>query len=177
MTQWVDHTDPSGWFTISPISDSRIDSFLGTIRGPVGTPYEAGIFHVRINTDMPYPFAAPRVWFLTRILHPNVDAHGAICMSTFGNSNENGWSPAMTMETLLVSVASLLDEPNWDDPVDGVLPLEWTPDREEFKVRAREWTRRYATGRIVYPGERDDGFYTVSEVPTNSQAATLVETE
>ncbi|KAF7556173.1 hypothetical protein G7Z17_g1585 [Cylindrodendrum hubeiense] len=174
MVDWVERIDPNGWYTISPISDSRIDAFLGTLRGPTGTPYESGIFHVRINAGKPYPFRAPKVWFLTRILHPNIDVHGAICMSILDNGDEHGWSPAITMEKLLVCLASLLDEPNWDNPVESALPLEWTPNKDEFKLRAREWTRKYATGRIIYPGEREDGFYTVSELATTTQTPNMV---
>ncbi|KAF4450521.1 ubiquitin-conjugating enzyme [Fusarium austroafricanum] len=149
------------WYTISPLNESYPDKFLGTFRGPEGTPYEGGIFHVRINAVKDYPFKPPRMWFLTKILHPNVDKHGAICMDI-----REEWSPQIRLVKLVVAVASLLDEPVWDNPIGGNMPLEWTTDRQLFDLRAREWTRRFATGNIINPGERDDGFYNVTESAT-----------
>jgi len=151
----------NGWYTFAPIVDSAMDKFLGTIRGPPDTPYQGGIFHIRINITDKYPFIPPQVWFLTRILHPNVDAHGAICLDILGKT----WSVGYTMRTLLLSIASLLDDPNWDEPVGGTLHAEWTNDREECERRSRDWTRKYATGQIIHPEERQDGFYTVGERP------------
>lgn len=151
--------DPNPWYTISPISESNIDMFLGTIRGPAGTPYDGGIFHIRINLPSGYAFKPPHVWFLTRVLHPSIDARGAICMDILGA----GWSPAITREKMLISVASLLDEPNWANPIDGAMSSDWTDDIEECKRRAKEWTQKYATGKIIYSGERQDGYYTVTE--------------
>lgn len=151
---------PNGWFTVAPVDEFNLDKFLGTIIGPAGTPYEGGIFHLRVNLSGYYPFRPPEIWFVTRILHPNIDTHGAIYTDLLGSQ----WSPSFTLESLLVSVTSILDEPIWDDPVRETLASEWTSDQDEFKRRARDWTRKYATGHIIFPGERADGFYTVSEM-------------
>ncbi|KAF4963498.1 hypothetical protein FSARC_8507 [Fusarium sarcochroum] len=160
LKQFAKETRPNNWYTITPIDESNLDKFLGTFRGPAGTPYEGGIFHVRINLSKGYPFSPPQVWFLTKILHPNIDKNGAICMDTLAEN----WSPVLEMQPLIASVAMLLDKPFWDDPIEGAMPLDWTPDRGLFDVRAREWTRQYATGRIINPGERDDGFYNVTDM-------------
>ena len=64
---------------------------------------------------------------------------------------------------MVVSIASLLDDPNWDDPAEWDWPEEWAGDSEACRSRAVEWTRKYATGRIVYPGAGDDGFCNVNE--------------
>ncbi|KAH8913028.1 UBC-like protein [Coniochaeta sp. PMI_546] len=160
MKDWARQAKPNGWFTIAPLNECNLDKFLGTIRGPTGTPYEGGIFHVRFNLNGYYPFRPPRVWFVTRILHPNIDSHGAICTDLFGS----GWAPSFTLEKVLVSVASILDEPIWEDPIQGALPSEWTSDQDEFQRRALHWTRKYATGHIIFPGEGAGDFYTVSEM-------------
>ncbi len=135
MKAWARQATLNGWFTIAPINESGLDKFLGTIRGPAGTPYEGGIFHVLFNLNGYYPFRPPRVWFLTRILHPNIDTHGAICTDLLAERPGLGWSPSNTLESILVSVASILDEPNWEDPVRESMPSEWTSDQDEVRRR------------------------------------------
>ena len=57
---------------------------IGTITGPSGTPYENGVFDVDILIDGEYPFAPPKMKFITKIWHPNVSsATGAICLVSF----------------------------------------------------------------------------------------------
>jgi ubiquitin-protein ligase len=159
MKGWAKSREPNGWFTLGVIQDTDLRKFLGTIRGPSGTPYEGGIFHVRINVGDEYPFQAPAAWFLTKILHPNIDMYGAICLDILNSRSE--WSPAITLEKLLISVVSILHCPNWDEPVDDALSRDFSNDHEEFERSATLWTKQYATGRIINPGERPDGFSTV----------------
>ena len=47
---------------------------LGTIRGPEGTPYQGGIFQVDIELSIHYPFAPPKMKFLTKVYHPNISS-------------------------------------------------------------------------------------------------------
>jgi ubiquitin-protein ligase len=178
---WAKGTEADDWFTISVIHDIDLRNYLGTFRGPGGTPYEGGIFHVRMSIDFErsdpqsidtesravkprqeYPWGPPAAWFVTKILHPNIDRNGAICLDIL---EEDGWSLAMKIEHVLVSIASLLSSPNWEEPVDGAIPVELLGHPDKFDECARAWTKKYATGHIVYPGEREDGFTTVCEVP------------
>jgi ubiquitin-protein ligase len=163
MKSFARSSKTNGWLTISPLEEGNLRNFLGTIRGPEGTPYQGGIFHIRINIPDRYPFKPPDIWFVTKILHPNIDAHGAICMDVLYGGKGGFWSPIMSMEPILISVVLLLSSPNWESPVEGSLPLEWTTDKDEFEQLAQAWTRKYATGQIIHPGERQDGFSTVCE--------------
>jgi ubiquitin-protein ligase len=154
--------DLDGWFTISPVVENNLRHFLGTIRGPPDSPWEGGIFHVCMSLDDTYPHLPPRAWFLTKILHPNVDAHGTICMDLLSRFM---WAPALTLEKILVCIILLLNEPNFEFPVEDQLPEDWTSDEEEFKRRAREWSKKYASGHIVYPGGTQAGYATVCDRP------------
>lgn len=144
------------WYTLRPVCENRLDTFLGTIVGPRDTPYEGGIFHVQFKLGAEYPFKPPEMWFLTKVLHPNIDERGTICMKL-------DWSPSLTMEALLASAASLLDTPWWFDPMpDGpAAPLEY--EEEKFDKEATRWTKEYATGEVVSPGDRKDGFCNTTE--------------
>lgn len=157
LRSWLDD-NPNGWFTMAPVSESSVDMILGTILGPVGTPYEKGIFHVCIAPTEKYPFEPARVWFVTKIVHPNIDPKGNVFLDIL---QPDRWSPTYHMANLLVSIASLLDQPNYDDGGDWVPRL--TSNDEPDGDQAEEWTRMYATGRIIYPGMREDGFCTVNE--------------
>lgn len=54
---------------------------IGSVPGPKDTPYEGGVFRVDIQLDAQYPFAPPKMRFMTRVWHPNVSsANGAICL-------------------------------------------------------------------------------------------------
>lgn len=139
------------WYTLRPIIGDRLDAFLGTFIGPRDTPYEGGIFHVRFSLKEGYPFTPPEMWFLTKILYPNVDTRGTICMDL-------DWSPSLTLEVLLASVASLLDTPDWWDPMPDGPVAALGNDTERFAEVARKWTEEYATGHLICAGDRSDGF-------------------
>ncbi|KAM6510214.1 hypothetical protein FALCPG4_017840 [Fusarium falciforme] len=157
IKSWGNETER--WYTLRPIVEDRLDAYLGTFIGPKDTPYEGGIFHVRFSLKEGYPFTPPEMWFLTKILHPNVDTRGTICMDL-------DWSPSLTLEVLLASAASLLDTPDWWDPMPDGLVAALGNDAEKFDEMARKWTKDFATGELVRPGDRIDGFCnTTDSVP------------
>lgn len=149
------------WVTMSPVSESNLDRFLGSFRGPDGTPYEGGVFHVCIEPAERYPFEPPRVWFVTKIVHPKIDWQGTVLMDIL--QDPGAWTPALSLTKLLVSIALLLDDPNWDRPAEWNWPADWACDSESCRQQASEWTRKFATGRIVYPGAWENGFCNVNE--------------
>ena len=55
-----------------------------------------------------YPFKPPKIRFLTKMYHCNVDAKGGICLDIL----KEHWSPALTISKVLLSICSLLTDPN-----------------------------------------------------------------
>lgn len=122
------------------IDDYDFYRWQAIIIGPVGTPYEGGTFHIDIKISKEYPFKPPKVKLTTRILHPNIDQSGDICLDIL----KDKWSPALSINTMLISLCSLFDQPNSDDPLDPAAADLYIRNRAEFNRKAREYTMRYA---------------------------------
>jgi ubiquitin-conjugating enzyme E2 D/E len=112
-----------------------------TIIGPTETPYEGGVFHLKMVFPTDYPFKAPSVTFTTRIYHPNINENGSICLDIL----KDQWSPVLTVSKLLLSICSLLNEPNPNDPLMPSIANLYKTNREQFNANAKEYTLKYAS--------------------------------
>ncbi len=123
-----------------PINDD-IFSWQATIVGPEDSPYAGGVFYLKIDFPTDYPFSPPKVMFLTKIYHCNINSGGAICLDIL----KNAWSPALTINKVLLSICSLLDDPNPDDPLEPSIADIYLHDKKQFIDNARTYTLKYAT--------------------------------
>ena len=114
------------------------------IRGPLGTCYQGGVFNLLIQFPTDYPFKPPKVTFLTKIYHPNIHSEtGAICLDILNSASM--WSPALNTLKTILSVSSLLSDPNAEH---GLMPLiveELNKNPEQYRRTAQEWTALYAS--------------------------------
>lgn len=122
-----------------PVGDDLFH-WQGSIVGPEDSPYAGGVFFLDIHFPADYPFKPPTVTFLTRIYHCNVNPTGQICLDII----KNQWSPALTIEKVLLSITSLLTDPNPNDPLVGEIAHLYKTNRSQHDETAREWTRKYA---------------------------------
>ncbi len=114
--------------------------WTATIFGPPDSPYAGGTFFLDIHFSQDYPFKPPKFRFTTRIYHPNISGDGYICLDIL----KEQWSPALTVAKVLLSICSLLDDPNPDDPLVPEIAREYKQFPERYIAMAQEWTRRYA---------------------------------
>jgi ubiquitin-conjugating enzyme E2 D/E len=121
-------------------NNNDLFNWEATIIGPTETPYEGGIFKLKILFPADYPFKPPKITFETRIYHPNINANGGICLDIL----KDQWSPALNITKVLLSICSLLDEPNPDDPLMPEIAQLFKSNKPEFTRIAREHTIKYA---------------------------------
>jgi ubiquitin-conjugating enzyme E2 N len=86
-----------------------------------------GVFKLELFLPEEYPMAAPKVRFLTKIYHPNIDKLGRICLDIL----KDKWSPALQIRTVLLSIQALLSAPNPDDPLAENIAKHWKSDEAE----------------------------------------------
>jgi ubiquitin-conjugating enzyme E2 C len=89
-------------------SDTALTLWTATIDGPSSTPYSSLSFKLTFEFPRNYPYAPPTVLFKTPIYHPNVDFSGRICLDIL----KDKWSAVFNVGTVLISLQSLLGEPN-----------------------------------------------------------------
>lgn len=89
-------------------NEANFLEWTGTIEGPEGTPYAGLTLKLSFSFPHNYPYVAPTVLFKTPIYHPNIDFSGRICLDIL----KEKWSAIYNVQSVLLSLQSLLGEPN-----------------------------------------------------------------
>jgi len=134
--------DPPLNCSAGPVDESDMFTWEGVLFGPSDSPYTGGVFNVSIQFPIDYPFKPPRVMFTTKIYHPNINTGGFICLDIL----KQNWSPALTISKVLLSVLSMLTDPNPNDPLMPDIANQYVNNRAEYELIAQEWTQLYAQG-------------------------------
>ncbi|CAD6573656.1 MAG: Ubiquitin-conjugating enzyme E2 11 [Alectoria sarmentosa] len=111
-----------------PSSPENLLNWTATIAGPSDTPYASLTFKLSFQFPSSYPYAPPTVLFKTPIFHPNVDFSGRICLDIL----KDKWSAVYNVQSVLLSLQSLLGEPNNASPLNGQAAELWDSDPTEF---------------------------------------------
>jgi len=134
------------------IIEDDIYNWQATILGPEGSPYHEGIFYLRIEFPQDYPFKPPKVSFTTKIYHCNINSSGNICLDIL----KDQWSPALTVSKVLLSICSLMDDQNPNDPLMIDIANLYINDKSKFLENARSYTLKYAGQDFNYITELID---------------------
>ncbi|KAG6535363.1 hypothetical protein ZIOFF_000329 [Zingiber officinale] len=128
--------DPPTSCSAGPVAEDMFH-WQATIMGPSDSPYAGGVFLVTIHFPPDYPFKPPKVAFRTKVFHPNINSNGSICLDIL----KEQWSPALTISKVLLSICSLLTDPNPDDPLVPEIAHMYKTDRTKYETTARSWTQ------------------------------------
>jgi ubiquitin-conjugating enzyme E2 C len=103
------------------------------IKGPADTVFDGLEYQLSIEFNSGYPVEAPTVKFVTPCFHPNVDQAGNICLDIL----KEKWSAVYDVKALLLSLQSLLGEPNNDSPLNGYAASLWA-DQTAYEKHLRD---------------------------------------
>ncbi|KAH7087509.1 hypothetical protein FB567DRAFT_346883 [Paraphoma chrysanthemicola] len=111
------------------------------MQGPPGSTYAGGAFMLYIDMGADYPMFAPTARFSTPIYHPNINRHGRICHSIL----DRNWTVDTSNKDLIDTIYSLLLVPEFSDPINTVVTLNYHWDEVQFKEEAQKHIRKHAS--------------------------------
>lgn len=123
------------------VSESDMSFWKVVMMGPEGSAYENGTFLLYLHAAENYPTFAPEVRFVTRIMHPNINAHGRICHALLGRD----WTSDITMTALLDTVFGLLMQAELSDPINTTTTLDYHHDQIDFADEVRNHVTKHAS--------------------------------
>jgi ubiquitin-conjugating enzyme E2 R len=155
--------EPVEGFTAELIDDNNMFEWRLYLEGPKDTAYAGGVFQLHMTFPPEYPMAPPALRFTSDFWHPNVYPDGRVCISILhppvademsGELPEERWLPTQTVSTVMLSVMSMLSDPNISSPANVDASVEWRNNRDAYTKRVRrlvEKANREVPSRIKIP--------------------------
>jgi len=144
--------NPIDLVSVGLVDDNNLHDWELLLMGPDGTYYEGGFFKARLVFPPDFPNMPPTMTFISEMWHPNVYEDGRVCISILHppgedelNSQESAderWRPILGVEQILVSVISMLSDPNDESPANLDAAVMWRNDRAAFKKKIRQVVRK-----------------------------------
>jgi len=116
--------------------------WVGKIKGPEGSVYSDKAYKLSLRFPERYPYEAPTITFVTPCFHPNVDMAGNICLDTL----KERWSSCNSVHSILLSIQSLLQDPNVDSPLNAKAAALWS----DSKAYAEELDRHSSNAMELF---------------------------
>ncbi|XP_009790425.1 ubiquitin-conjugating enzyme E2 4 [Nicotiana sylvestris] len=128
-------------YKVEMINDG-MQEFYVEFHGPKESPYQGGVWKVRVELPDVYPYKSPSIGFINRIYHPNVDEmSGSVCLDVINQT----WSPMFDLVNVFeVFLPQLLLYPNPSDPLNGEAAALMMRDRTTYDQRVKEYCEKYA---------------------------------
>merc|ERR1712150_257031 len=149
--------NPPEGIVAGPINEENFFEWETLITGPEDTCFEGGIFPARLTFPSDYPLSPPKMKFTCDLFHPNIYPDGRVCISILHapgddpmgyESSAERWSPVQSVEKILLSVVSMLAEPNDESPANVDVSKIWRNNRDDFDRIAGECVRKSLGIRI-----------------------------
>lgn len=134
--------NPVDGFKVELTKDGDLFDWTVYITGPEDTPYHKGIFKAHLVFPQDYPLLPPSMKFISEMWHPNIYADGKVCISILHtpdpmnpDEKDETWRPVQTVESILLSVISMLSDPNFSSPANVDASVEMRKNPDQFKQR------------------------------------------
>jgi len=142
---------PVDGFSAGLVHDDNVYKWEICIIGPVDSYYDGGFFTAHLTFPEDYPQRPPKLKFISEMWHPNVSPDGHVCISILHEPGDDKygyekaaerWLPVHTVETIMVSVISMLCDPNDESPANVDAAKEFREDRRKFKQSVAKVVRK-----------------------------------
>jgi len=143
--------NPPEGILAGPSHEENFFEWDALIAGPEGTPFDGGVFAAQLIFPHDYPLSPPKMKFTSEVFHPNIYADGRVCISILHapgddpmgyETSAERWSPVQSVEKILLSVVSMLAEPNDESPANVDASKVWRENRAEFCQIAERCVRK-----------------------------------
>uniref|UniRef100_A0A8C2Q4H8 Ubiquitin-conjugating enzyme E2 G2 n=1 Tax=Cyprinus carpio TaxID=7962 RepID=A0A8C2Q4H8_CYPCA len=143
--------NPPEGIVAGPVNEENFFEWEALIMGPEDTCFEGGVFPAILSFPSDYPLSPPKMKFTCDMFHPNIYPDGRVCISILHapgddpmgyESSAERWSPVQSVEKILLSVVSMLAEPNDESGANVDASKMWREDREQFNRLAKQIVRR-----------------------------------
>nr|XP_055169318.1 ubiquitin-conjugating enzyme E2 G2 isoform X2 [Nyctereutes procyonoides] len=143
--------NPPEGIVAGPMNEENFFEWEALIMGPEDTCFEFGVFPAVLSFPLDYPLSPPKMRFTCEMFHPNIYPDGRVCISILHapgddpmgyESSAERWSPVQSVEKILLSVVSMLAEPNDESGANVDASKMWRDDREQFCRVARQLAQK-----------------------------------
>ncbi|CAH1789867.1 unnamed protein product [Owenia fusiformis] len=133
--------NPPEGIIAGPVDEENFFEWEALITGPDETYFEGGVFPASLTFPPDYPLSPPKMKFTCDIFHPNIYNDGKVCISILHapgddpmgyESSAERWSPVQSVEKILLSVVSMLAEPNDESAANVDAAKTWRDNRPKF---------------------------------------------
>ena len=133
--------------SVGLVDENNFYKWSVVIFGPTDTIYEGGFFRAIMTFPEDYPNSPPQMQFTTKMWHPNIYQDGKVCISILHppgtdkfneqEKAEERWRPSLGAEEILLSVISMLNDPNPNSPANIDAAVMFRNNREEYNNKVR----------------------------------------
>lgn len=161
----LDEAPPAGIKVI--VNDDSFSIIFAEIEGPAGTPYENGVFRMKLVLTTDFPHSPPKGYFVTKIFHPNIASNGEICV----NALKKDWNPSLGLRHVLVVIRCLLIEPFPESALNEQAGKMLMEDYEAYARHARLYTNLHALKPKMKSKAAISESTALNEGPTNNNVS------